>query len=463
MLMDFIVIPGLHIMKSQISRRSLLQEIVTATSLSAALAGSVSAEPNDIHAIAEEAYIWGLPLWLQEKYLERSRQSNTPLNRFSLSSQLARPEDRNVGPNVDTLYGYAWLDLEAEPLVLYVPDTNDRYYCIQFIDAYSNSFGYVGRRVTGTREGRYAIVGPGWNGRLPDGIVRLNAPTNWVLALARTLVRGEADLLKARAVQEKFALTPLRSLGKPAQPSLSVVSAIGVFPFLHPGEQGAQYLDDLGRYLQADPPPRRENAPSKRFADAKIGPGLKPSNSAQHAQYADAVAAADARVKAANYSSVVSGWKVNYGVTPFIADRLQRAAANRLGPGVHVAEEALYFNANADSKGKPLTGGSRYRIRFAAGQLPPVDAFWSLILYGADFFLYQNSLNRYSISDRTQGLLHQPDGSLDIFLQHHKPDNRAANWLPAPDGNFQLVLRTYQPKPEVLRGEWKPPLIEAVS
>ena len=205
--------------------------------MGASLARSVFAEANDIHAIAEEAYIWGSPLWLQAKYLERARQSNTPVNRFSLSSQLARPEDRNVGPNVDTLYGYAWLDLEAEPLVLYVPDTNDRYYCIQFIDAYSNSFQYVGRRVTGTREGRSVIVGPGWNRPVPDGIVRLNAPTNRVLALTRTLVRGEADLPNARAIQEKFTLTPLSSLGKPAQPSLSVVSAIGVFPFLHPGSR----------------------------------------------------------------------------------------------------------------------------------------------------------------------------------------------------------------------------------
>jgi hypothetical protein len=150
-------------------------------------------------------------------------------------------------------------------------------------------------------------------------------------------------------------------------------------------------------------------------------------------------------------------------VTAFIADRLQRAAANRLGPGVHVAEEALYFGANADPTGKPLTGKSRYRVRFAAGQLPPVDAFWSLILYDADFFLYKNPLNRYSISDRTEGLLRQPEGSLDIFLQHQKVDSGASNWLPAPDGNFQLVLRTYQPKPEILRREWKPPFVEAIS
>jgi len=236
-----------------------------------------------------------------------------------------------------------------------------------------------------------------------------------------------------------------------------------VFPFLHPGGQGAKYLDDLGQYLRADPPPRRENAPLERFADAKIGPRFTPSNSAQHALFTDAVAVADDQVKAADYRSTVNGWKVNYGVTPFIADRLQRAAANRLGPGVHVAEEALYFGATADSKSMPLTGGSRYRIRFAPGQLPPVNAFWSLILYGADFFLHSNSLNRYSISDRTEALFHQPDGSLEIFLQHHKPDHGASNWLPAPDGNFQLVLRTYQPKPRVLRREWKPPLIEAIS
>jgi hypothetical protein len=242
-----------------------------------------------------------------------------------------------------------------------------------------------------------------------------------------------------------------------------VHSAIGVFPFLHPGEQGAQYLDDLGRYLQEDSPPRRENAPLQRFAKAQIGPGFTPSKSAQSAQYADAVKVADDRAKAAIYSTEVNGWKVNYGVTPFIADRLQRAAANRQGPGVHVAEEALYFGATADSARNPLTGKSGYRLRFAAGQLPPVDAFWSLILYGADFFLYPNPLNRYSVSDRTKDLIFQPDGSLEIFLQHDKPVSGASNWLPAPDGNFQLVLRTYQPKPEVLSRQWKPPLIEAIS
>jgi hypothetical protein len=128
-------------MNSHLSRRALLEAIVAASSLGTSFARSSSADSDErTKAIAEEAYIWGLPLWLQEKYLERTRQGGTPVNRFSLSTQLARPEDRNVGPNVDTLYGFAWVDLKAEPLVLHVPDTNDRYYCIQFIDAYSILF-----------------------------------------------------------------------------------------------------------------------------------------------------------------------------------------------------------------------------------------------------------------------------------------------------------------------------------
>lgn len=448
--------------KSTISRRSLVGGMGMAASLSTSFSRTAFAETDRIESIAEEAYIWGLPLWLQGKYLQLARQSSTPLNQFTLSTQLAGPDDRNVGPNVDTLYGYVWLALEREPLLLHVPDTNDRYYCIQFIDAYSNSFAYVGRRVTGTKEGRYAIARPSWKGNLPSEVVRIDAPTNRVLALTRTLVRGEADLPNAQAIQARYTLIPLSLIRKAPRPSRSVVSAIGAFPFLHPGERGPGYFDDLGEYLKADAPPSRENAPLQRFASAKIGPNLKPSRSAQLTSYGRAVAAADARVKAANYASDVNGWRVNYGITPFISHRPQRAAVNRVGPGAHVAEEALYFGARADSAGKPLTGSSRYRVLFEVGQLPPVDAFWSLIMYGADFFLVSNPLNRYSISDRTPGLVHSPDGSLEIAMQHDKPEVGTSNWLPTPAGNFQLVLRTYQPKPEVLRREWKPPLIKVL-
>ena len=422
--------------------------------------------PGSPQDIANEAYIWGVPLVLQTMYLQRARERKFPMNRFTVSTQLAAPDDKNAGPNVDTLYGFAWLDLRKEPVVLHVPDTHDRYYCIHMIDMYSNSFAYVGRRATGTKEGRYVITPPGWRGSMPIGVVQIESPTSHVMVLSRTLVRGPADLAAARAIQLQYTLSPLSQISQPRLAPQEVVSAITEFPVLDLVAGGAKYFDEFGAGLAQDPPPARENAPLERFAMVGIGPDRRPSQSPDIrlvSTLRESALASDALVKKKNFSSEVNGWKVNYRVTPFITDRLVRASVNRMGPGVHIAQEALYFATQTDAANNPLTGTVRYRMHFPAGQLPPVDAFWSLILYGADYFLVRNPINRYSISDRTEGLAHNPDGSLDIWIQQVAPESGRQNWLPAPDGPFRLVLRTYQPRPEVLNQTWKPPLLQRVA
>jgi hypothetical protein len=136
---------------------------------------------------------------------------------------------------------------------------------------------------------------------------------------------------------------------------------------------------------------------------------------------------------------------------------------NRIGPGAHIAKEALYFHTKTDRTNQPLLGAANYRLHFPAGQLPPVDAFWSLILYGPDYFPVRNAINRYSISDRTEGLTKNGDGSLDIYIQRQAPAKGRSNWLPTPDGGFQLILRTYQPRPEVLNRTWKVPALERIA
>jgi len=423
-------------------------------------------QTRSVKDIGQEAYIWGVPLVLQATYLQRARDRKFPMNRFTVSTQLASPDDKNAGPNVDTLYGFAWLDLQKEPIVLHVPDTHDRYYCIHFIDMYSNSFAYVGRRTTGTEEGRYVVSVQGWRGPIPKGTVQIESPTSHVMALTRTLVRGPADLAAAHAIQQRYTLSPLSQMARSPVAPQEVVSAITQFPVLDLVSGGAKYFDELGAGLAQDPPPARENAPLERFAKAGIGPGRLPSESRDGQLVATLRAAAldsDALVKSTNVSTQANGWKVNYRVTPFIADRLVRAAVNRIGPGVHIAQEALYFATQTDAASKPLNGTVRYRMRFPPGQTPPVDAFWSLILYGADYFLVRNPINRYSISDRTEGLARNPDGSLDIFIQREAPEKGRENWLPAPAGPFRLVLRTYQPRPEVLNQTWKPPLLEPIA
>jgi len=442
------------------------REFLVTSALGAPISALAVNSGAPVEAIAEEAYIWGVPLVLQEKYLQLAWSGGHPLNRFTLATQLSTPDDKVAGPNVDTLYGFAWLNLQQEPLVLSVPDTHDRYYSIQLIDMYSNSFAYVGRRTTGTKAGRYLIAGPHWKGSPPNGLVKIDAPNSRLLVLTRTLVRGQADLPAAQAVQIQYTLTPLSKLSGPSIPPLTAVSAISAFPTLDLAGGGAKYFDDLSAGLALNPPAARENFPATRFAQAGIGPGRHPSGDGDpklNATLAQVAAAADARVKKANFTAEVNGWRVNYQIAPFITDRLVRASVNRIGPGAHIAQEALYFHTRTDQTNQPLSGAANYHLRFPAGQLPPVDAFWSLILYGSDFFLVRNPINRYSISDRTEGLARNADGSLDIYIQRQAPAKGRSNWLPAPDGGFQLILRTYQPRPEVLNRTWRPPSLERTA
>jgi hypothetical protein len=172
------------------------------------------------------------------------------------------------------------------------------------------------------------------------------------------------------------------------------------------------------------------------------------------------VPAADSRIKKADYSTKLNGWTVNYKVTNFIKDPLLRAAVNQYGPATHIAQEALYFGAKPE--GGPLSGVNKYVLNFPATGLPPVDAFWSLTLYEADFSLVENPINRYSIGDRTAGLRYGSDGSLEIQIQNRAPEEGNSNWLPAPEGSYQLVLRTYQPKPALFNGDYKIPPLQNV-
>ncbi len=399
-------------------------------------------------SIAENAYVWGFPLVLTNRY--RALAGDYPVNQFTLSTRLSSPEDKVAGPNVDTLYGFGFLDVSKEPLILHVPDTNDRYYSIHLIDAYQNSFAYVGRRATGTREGEYAITAPGWAGQLPAGVTKIESPTPHLLALTRTLVRGEQDLAAAQAIQLQYTLRTLSAYHKsPALPR-TTAAAFNVFPFVNLSSAGAKVFEELNLAVKVDPPSLHERVPSRNVA----GIGGSPAELDQAASHANQ------RIAGADFSTDVNGWKVNYRITNFIEDPLLRASVSRIGPGAHVAQEALYFGAKTDRDGLPLSGEHAYSIRFPEGGLPPVDAFWSLILYGPDFALVSNPINRYSISDRTPALVKNSDGSLEIRIQSDSPENGNVNWLPSPRGRFSLVLRTYQPRAELFNGKYRLPALE---
>lgn len=169
-------------------------------------------------------------------------------------------------------------------------------------------------------------------------------------------------------------------------------------------------------------------------------------------------------IVAATQSQVgsVNGWRVNTRVGRYGEDELLRAVVAKVGWGANVSEEALYAVSRQDADGEPYTGARRYVLHFPGGGLPPVDAFWSLTLYGPDMFFTANPIDRYAIGDRTPGLATNPDGSLDLYIQHESPGDRQDNWLPAPEGEFVLMLRLYLPRAEAILGGYEYPPVRPV-
>ena len=419
-------------------------------------------------ALARAAYIWGLPLVQTRLYLKLMRQRSLPLNQFFVAPRLATPADKGMGaPNVDTLYGVAWLDLIAQPQIFSVPDTHDRYYAVQFIDAYENSFRYVGRRTTGTKAGHFAIVGPDWSGRLPEGVTRIAAPTKTVCLFSRTLVESEADLPAALAVQAGYTLTTLSDYPRIDRPVRLLDNPASLISALHAEKLGIAYFDELSAALVEYPPPASDQNFVNSLAVLGIGPGETPSRTddkqLQNILAAAVVSAnAEIRQRFTTGATYVNGWRVRYGIESFIADPLERASENVFGIGYNVAEEGLFFFGTTGSDGKPLSGEKNYTLSFSAGNLPPVSGFWSVTLYGLDWYFQANPINRYAIGDRTSGLHHTPGGGLQIFIQNAAPVSGTSNWLPAPVGPFMLAFRTYQPQAPLINGTYKlPPIILA--
>ncbi|MET0544943.1 MAG: DUF1254 domain-containing protein [Caulobacterales bacterium] len=429
--------------KFVLSRRHLMLA-GAATAISAAACSKPA--PAASASLAEDAAIWGFPLVLTGRYLELAKKSGSTLNQFYLNPNLATPSLKVPGPNIDTIYGYAWLDIAKEPVILDVPDVGDRYYSIQLLDAYENTFQYVGSRETGYKAGSYAITGPGWTGSLPDGVTQVQSPTTLVFVLTRTLVRSVADAPAAQKVQLEYTLAPLSNYPAGKAKGIIVNDALNVLPALDLSDAGPTYFDELNALVAKYPPTGPEAETFKTFAVLGLGSDDFAKKAPPKADLEAAFTNAYRRIREKDlFAQNTNGWKTNYSISKFIKDPLARAAVDQYGPGAHIAEEALYFSALTDGNGAELTGDKRYTLTFPAGQLPPVDGFWSVIVYDSNFFLVDNPINRYGINDRTPGLKKAPDGSLTLVFQHDAPKDKS-NWLPTPKGSFRVLARAYEPK-----------------
>ena len=394
-----------------------------------------------------------------------------PANQLVSIGDLVDPGVRTiVFPNVDTTYSVGRLDLNAGPVVIDVPSSGGRYYVIQLLDAYSNTFSYIGRRTTGTRPGSYAIVPRGYTGALPDGVRRIESPTGLVWVLGRTLVRGAGDLPAATRVMSGYRVTGLGSWVAGERQAPLLIPAFPPTPPL-PVPVDLSFYDALGAALAETPPPPGDGCALRAFASAGVGPGRLPSVEASGSSRAalEAAARAGRRIVRRAYArenrisrTRNNGWLIpgDY-VGSYGRNWLGRAVVALTALGANTPPETIYPVALTDSRGRPLDGRHRYTVRFPRGELPPVGAFWSLTMYGDDLYLVENPAGRYSVGDRTPGLRRGRDGSLTIHIQRRPPGGAAgANWLPAPAGRFRLGMRLYEPGPGALSGAWQPPPVK---
>jgi hypothetical protein len=437
-------------------------------------------------AIAEEAYIYGLPMIAAYKALyqlnvdKASGQYKGGFNTVHSDAQVFTYKDTAiVTPNSDTPYSMLQADLRAEPLVLGVPPIDKaRYYSVQFADLYSCTYAYVGSRATGNNGGRFLLAGPGWKGDVPAGIDKVfRCETQFSLVIYRTQLFDAADIDNVKKIQAGYTVQPLSAFLK--QPPPAAAPEIAWLPFNEDlfKTDFARALDFL---LQFCPEVPEEAALRARFASIGIGPGKKFSfadlDLAHKAEVAVAVKEGYDKVERRKdaIGKNINGWLVGaaFGDRAFYhGDYLLRAAAAVAGIYGNIAEEAMYPMAKADAAGAPLDGSKhKYTLTFAAGDLPPVNAFWSVTMYdGKTQLLIRNPINRYLINaPMLPGMKKNPDGSLTIYIQKDTPGpDKESNWLPAPDGPIYLVMRLYWPKseaPSILppgEGTWKPPAIVA--
>jgi hypothetical protein len=451
-----------------------------------AKANEAAAKEKEALATGIDAYIYGYPLVTMEMTrrvltnVAAPEGQKAPVGQFARLREYPSPANKEVtAPNADTLYTLAWLDVSKEPWVLSIPDMKDRYFLMPMLSGWTDVFQVPGKRTTGTKAQKYAITGPGWTGTLPEGVTEYKSPTGIVWILGRIYCTGTPEDYKAvHALQDKFSVVPLSAYSKPYTPPAATVDSN--IDMKTPVRDQVNNMDASAYFkllaaLMKDNPPAAEDAPMVAKL-AKIG--IVPGQDFDIGKLDPAVAKALQGVPKAAQEKIMSqmqaggsvnvdGWSYRTkGIGIYGTDYLQRAFITAIGLGANRPQDAIYPTSEMDADGKPYDGANKYLMHFEKGQMPPADAFWSLTMYDAEYFFVADKLNRYTLSSRNKFKLNK-DGSVDLYIQNASPGkDKEANWLPAPEGKFVLMLRLYWPKetpPSIIDGSWKPPAVKKVE
>jgi hypothetical protein len=462
----------------------------TKTTLAAALAAAVALTsaraaditPAEAKAIAEEGFIYGLPIVMNYGVMyeyavdKKSSQFKAPFNQLHSMHRVATPEDTAiVTPNSDTPYSLGFMDLRAEPIVISVPAIEkSRYYSVQLCDGNTFNYGYIGTRTTGPEAGDYMVTGPDWKGETPPGVKKVfNSSTQFSMVIFRTQLFNPKDMPNVIKIQNGYKTQPLSAFLK--QPTPSAAPAIN-FPKIDKQLAKTGFFNYLAFQLQFAPAGPEEKAIREKLARLGVEAGkpldFKTLSPEQKAAVVEGMKAGEAKVTEAvsTAGKDINGWRITDpdGDRAFFnGDWLKRSVAAQAGIYGNDSAEATYPITRVDVDGEPLDGSKHnYTLTFPAGQTPPVNAFWSVTMYdGKSQLLIKNPIHRYLInSPMLPEMKKKADGSLTLYIQKDSPGkDKESNWLPAPNDLIYLVMRLYWPKteaPSILpagEGTWKPP------
>jgi hypothetical protein len=456
--------------------------IALVAALGAPQAHAEEFEQERQHALALglKAYEYGQPLLDTERIYKTATSvtvpdhlGDAPVNQFSHFLELVSERRGVVAPNVDTLYSTAWLDLTAQPIVVHVP-ASSRFNVVEMLSPYTEDFSNIGSGAAGLlAPGDYVIAGPTQlvGQETSSGLKVIHSPYTRVWIIARTLAMSHEELANALAVQEATKLVPLTrwsSEGLAYQPPPPATLVTSPWPYTIPGAAGLfplNYWAALGRALKQFPPPVADKPLLEQLAKLNIGPGLSPTTvSLGPGQVTGDI---EAQLKAG--FSAHNGWLVG-NLGNYSTNYELRAITDRLGVGALTPNVSIYMAALTDSTGAELGGSvTRYVAHFPASDFPvPAQGAWSITMYKANGRFVANVLNRFRLGS-SSNLHFNPDGSLDLYLQTTQPSSEAQreNWLPAPIGGFQMVMRLYGPSekaiPSILaggEGSWQPPTVQ---
>lgn len=433
--------------------------------------------------IATETYFYAFPMVLTDVTRKISTNCEAPvggkmcapMNQFFHVPAFPDASFTDVvRANADTLYSTIFFDLTKEPLVFHVPDSGGRYYLLPMLDMWSDVFASPGSRTTGTQEQIFVLVGPKWNGTLPEGMDVIYAPTNMGWIIGRTQTNGKKDYDNVHKFQAGLRAVPLSAWGKSYTPPKGRVdSKVSTEPPVKQVEEmdAVKFFARFAELMKNNPPHANDYPIIHRMRQIGIEPGksfdlTKASPQIQKAlKKGVSFGIEDLKGGLSRAGTIVNNWGMLLPpIGTYGTDYLRRALIAYGGLGANVIEDALYPTASVDKDGKPFKSSEKYVLHFEKDEIPPVRAFWSLTMYNDKQFFADNPINRYAIGDR-DNLKFNDDGSLTLYIQRESPGkDKESNWLPTPkSGGFSMNLRLYWPKLEALDGTWKPPAVKRIK